>query len=95
MVAVEDGAVPKAVETLLGSKLMDAIEHTAVQVDDLAAIPPPDEEHALIDAEVQLGMEQRPKAAVPREQHVRRASWAVGERRKAARGPSGWRNSYI
>ena len=93
--AVENDSVPKAVQTLLGSKVIQATEAIAEQVDGLAAVPPPEVELELIDAEVRLGLDLRATAIKPKEGHIRRASWAVGERRKAAPGPSGWRNSYI
>eukprot|EP00973_Karenia_brevis_P062794 8731364-Karenia_brevis.AAC.1 len=34
-------------------------------------------------------------AVVPKMRDVRRRLWALRDRRKAAPGPSGWRNSYL
>ena len=39
--AVENDSVPKAVQTLLGTKVAQATEDIAQQVDGLAAVPPP------------------------------------------------------
>ena len=93
--AVERDDVERALGTLLGDSAPQQTEDVAQQVDELAAVRAPAEEYEMVEAEVRMGLELWKKAAIPKEKDVKRTLWAINDRRKAAPGPSGWRNSCI